>query len=129
MTARWSLGVRGGSALPLFLCLLVLGAVLVHVAYTQFGVGRGSHDLLLTGWLYNVALVAAAAIPLLQAVRRPGERAVLVLFGLAILAWALGSIYWQLALYDLESAPFPSLADAGWLAVYPLADGAPGLGL
>ena len=121
MTARWSLGVRGGSALPLFLCLLVLGTVLVHVAYTQFGVGRGSHDLLLTGWLYNVALVAAAAIPLLQAVRRPGERAVFVLFGLAILAWALGSIYWQLALLDLESAPFPSLADAGWLAFYPLA--------
>ncbi|MBM2822162.1 MAG: diguanylate cyclase/phosphodiesterase [Thermoleophilia bacterium] len=120
MTARLSRGVRGGSVPLLFLCLIVFGYVLVHVAYTQFGFGQG-HDELMTAWLYNVALVAAAAIPLLQAVRRPAERAVFVLFGLAILAWALGNIYWQLALSDLESAPFPSLADAGWLAFYPLA--------
>ena len=120
MTARLSRGVRGGAVPLLFLCLIVLGYVVVHVAYTQFGFGQG-HDELMTAWLYNVALVAAAAIPLLQAIRRPAERAVFVLFGLAILAWALGNIYWQLALSDLESAPFPSLADAGWLAFYPLA--------
>ncbi len=120
MTARASLGVRGSSIPLLFLCVIVLGYVLVHVAYTQFGFGRG-HDELMTAWLYNVALVAAAAIPVLQAFRRPAERAVFALFGAAIFVWALGNIYWQIALSDLENAPFPSLADACWLAFYPLA--------
>ena len=120
MTARSSVGVRGSSVPLLFLCAIVFGYVLVHVAYTQFGFGQG-HDELMTAWLFNVALLAAAAIPWLQAFRRPAERAVFVLFGAAIFVWALGNIYWQIALSDLESAPFPSLADACWLAFYPLA--------
>ena len=33
--------------------------------------------------------------------------------------WALGDIYFRIALYDLDVAPVPSLADVGWLAFYP----------
>ena len=38
-----------------------------------------------------------------------------LLIGIGVLAWALGNLYYTVVLYDLESPPIPSPADAGFL--------------
>jgi diguanylate cyclase (GGDEF)-like protein len=101
--------------------VVVATALTGHVLWAQFGLGRGNYDWLLGHWLYNCGLLAAAGIPLVQMLRRPGRRAVYGAIGLAILVWALGNIYWSAALQHLESPPFPSPADLGYLLFYPAA--------
>lgn len=43
------------------------------------------------------------------------------LFGLGVLCWASGDVYWQLHLANLSSPPVPSWADLGYLSFCPLA--------
>jgi two-component system, cell cycle response regulator len=38
-----------------------------------------------------------------------------LLIGIGVLAWALGNLYYTVVLYDMESPPIPSPADAGFL--------------
>jgi diguanylate cyclase (GGDEF)-like protein len=96
-----------------------VAGVVAHVANAQFHFGNGAYDELTVTWLYNAALFAGAGIPFVQMLRRPGRRLVLGAFGVAILAWALGDLYWTVALSELESPPFPSFADLGYLMFYP----------
>ena len=49
----------------------------------------------------------------------PSERWIWVCFGLGVGAWTAGDIYWTVALIDVKHPPYPSLADAGYLLVYP----------
>jgi two-component system cell cycle response regulator len=71
-------------------------------------------------FLYNGALIGATGICLVRAAVVPGERAVWALVGAALALWTAGNVYWTVALADLDEAPFPSLADAGWLLYLPL---------
>ena len=41
--------------------------------------------------------------------------AVGLVIGIGVLAWALGNLYYTVVLYDMESPPIPSPADAGFL--------------
>jgi diguanylate cyclase (GGDEF)-like protein len=41
--------------------------------------------------------------------------------GLATILWAVGNLYWTFALADVEAPPYPSIADALWLAFLPAA--------
>ena len=43
------------------------------------------------------------------------EQTAWLLIGIGVLAWALGNLYYTVVLYDLESPPIPSPADAGFL--------------
>ncbi len=70
--------------------------------------------------VYNGALVGAALLCLARAAHRPSERAAWALLGIALALWAGGNIYWTLVLADAAEAPYPSLADAGWLGFLPL---------
>jgi two-component system cell cycle response regulator len=102
-------------ALALWRALLVLGvAVLALHDATSLG---GSHGRLLDTWLYDgLELLAAAgclARPLV--VRR--ERAAWLALGLALLVTATGDFLWDFA-YGSDP-PFPSWADAVYLAFYP----------
>ena len=49
------------------------------------------------------------------------ERAAWTLIGLAILSWGAAEVYWTVAIDGNASAPYPSPADIGYLAFYPLA--------
>ena len=73
-------------------------------------------DRIVNVWLYNglfvAAVVIAAARPIL--VRR--ERLAWTLIALALAATTFGEIYFAVA----DPDEYPSLADAGWLAFYPL---------
>src|SRR5437667_27738 len=70
--------------------------------------------------------VLAALACVAQGSRRK-ERLAWWCVGLAILAWGLGDIYYTFVLESRSVIPFPSLADAGYLAFYPPAYVALGL--
>ena len=67
-------------------------------------------------YAHNVIEVIAGLLCLAGALRAKGrERAAWLLIGAGVEAWALGNLYYTVVLYDVESPPIPSLADAGFL--------------
>ncbi len=93
---------------------LLLGLA-VLAAHDIGGLGHG--NTLLDRWLYDGIEAAAALGCLLTAALRSDERAARVALGLAILATTSGDALFDFAYHG--SPPFPSAADAGYLAFYP----------
>jgi diguanylate cyclase (GGDEF)-like protein len=75
----------------------------------------------LDDWVFDNAVLAAAALCVLRGVLRSGDRAAWLLIGAALGAWGGGDTLWTLTVADRATPPFPSIADAGYLALYPLA--------
>jgi diguanylate cyclase len=97
--------------------LLCLAAVIVR----NFGVRS---PVLPAVWdkAYNGAELLALALCGLRAWRTAGpERAAWTLFALGLLGFAAADIYWLVVLMDDPSPSYPSLADAGYLSIYPAA--------
>jgi two-component system cell cycle response regulator len=107
---------------------LILGAVLFAVLACQILTGLGGHWLASVDerWTYNAVPVLAAISCVVQGSRQR-ERLAWWLVALAIIAWGLGDIYYTFVLESRGVIPFPSLADAGYLAFYPPAYVALGL--
>jgi two-component system, cell cycle response regulator len=100
--------------------LLLVGAALataMHVALAVAGAGRGSPFV--NDWLYNGALASAAIACLCRGIWLRQERGAWLAFGLGLASWSAGDIYWTVALSGLEKIPYPSIADALYLAAYP----------
>ena len=70
-------------------------------------------------WLYNGLVLAAGVVCIARGLASARERAAWVLIGAAVVSWGVGNTIWTFAYVDLPSPPYPSLADAFWLAVYP----------
>jgi two-component system cell cycle response regulator len=70
--------------------------------------------------MYDGLLIAAAALCLARVPLLRRERLPWLVIGVGLAIWAASDIYYTAALGDLESPPFPSLADAGWLLFYPV---------
>jgi two-component system, cell cycle response regulator len=102
------LGLLAG--LLLFYAVVVLGAL--GDAAVQDAVGR---------WDYDAIVLGAALIVLWRALAVEAERGAWLALGIGILLWALGQTYYSSVLYYASPAPFPSPADAGFLAFYPAA--------
>jgi two-component system cell cycle response regulator len=69
---------------------------------------------------YETAEWLAIAVCGLRAARsRGGERAAWAAFTLGLIGAAAADIYWTAALADDPEPPYPSLADAGYLSIYP----------
>lgn len=98
------------------LCLLV--AFTAHVA---LGLGGSGTDPLFNTWVYNALMLTGAAACLLRATLIRRERWAWALLGAGLLLYSAGEIYYAAVLADRATVPIPSLADAGYLAFYPLA--------
>jgi len=103
---------------------IVAGAVLgLHVA-VALGAGGAALAELFSTWVYVALLTVAAGACLLRA-REPGtarrERVAWTLLAAAPALWATGELTWLLVLEERELIPYPSPADALWLAAYPAA--------
>jgi diguanylate cyclase (GGDEF)-like protein len=70
-------------------------------------------------WVYHGALVFASLTCLTRAALARDQRAAWVAFGLGLLSWAAGDLYWTLAYNDAPTAPYPSAADVAYLATLP----------
>ena len=98
---------------------LMFALLAANLAHTQFGLGGEALEKPLNAWGQNVVLACACVIVAVRVLTGgpPGSRPLLA----AIAVWTLGNLWWGFVLYDLEAPPFPSPADAGWLAFYPFA--------
>jgi len=69
---------------------------------------------------YNATEFFAAAACAVRAARTTGpERAAWIAFSVGLGAFFAGDVYWTAVLETVESPPFPSPADAGYLGIYP----------
>lgn len=71
------------------------------------------------GWVYNLSLALAGAACLAQGFRSSRLRGAWRAFGLGLLAWTTGDVYYTEVLAGLETIPYPSWADAGYLLALP----------
>jgi len=91
------------------------------VAYDWLGLGGAGLDGVINGAVYDAVVVCAGLGCLLRASRGGPERGAWIAIGASILAWAAGEIWWTLYIEGNPNAPYPSPADLGYLAFYPLA--------
>jgi two-component system, cell cycle response regulator len=102
------------------IALSALTGLLALVAvYLFVGLGNESLERFTLEWIYNGVILAAGLVCVVRAFVRGSERAAWGLLGLAFVLWGCGNVYWTVWLLDLEEPPFPSMADAFWIAIYP----------
>jgi two-component system, cell cycle response regulator len=111
---------RIASFLRRALAALLLGGTAVVALHDWIGLG-GSLDFAIGGPLYDAVVLGAGIACLVRASDYKREHAAWVLIGLAILCWGAAEVYWTAFIEGNESAPYPSLADVGYLIFYPLA--------
>jgi two-component system cell cycle response regulator len=70
-------------------------------------------------WVYHGALALASLTCLVRAVLVRDQRVTWIAFGLGLLFWTAGDVYWTLTFSDLDTIPYPSAADVGYLAALP----------
>jgi diguanylate cyclase len=106
-----------GRGVVLTLTALWLVGLGVFVATTVL-VGRDSRSELLDTWLYSALAVGAALLAALRVVLVPRGRRLWALNALALGVYALGDITYGFGVVRLDPEPYPSAADALWLAYY-----------
>ena len=111
---------RVGRILRGALAALLLGGTALVAIYRWSGLDAGL-DLAIGGILYDAVVLGAGVACLIRAASTSGEGRAWTLFGLAIISWGAAEVYWTVAIEGNPSAPYPSPADVGYLAFYPLA--------
>ncbi|HET9197200.1 MAG TPA: GGDEF domain-containing protein [Solirubrobacterales bacterium] len=100
--------------------ILFGGAALV-IIHDWIGIGGSGLDVAINGVVYDAVVVCAGLACLTRALRGGSERAAWIAIGASILAWGAGEIWWTIYIEGNADAPYPSPADIGYLAFYPLA--------
>jgi two-component system cell cycle response regulator len=100
---------------------VLFGGAAIVVLHDWAGIGGSSLDTAINGVVYDAVVVSAGLACLLRALRGGPERAAWLVIGAAVLSWAAGEIWWTLYIEGNADAPYPSPADIGYLAFYPLA--------
>jgi len=98
---------------------LVVGAFVVS---TIPGVRpHPGYNLILDGWLNNLAYAVAPVVCFVRSRRSSHLRASWTILGIGLLLYGGGNVYWTILIRPLDPEPFPSVADALWLSFYPCA--------
>jgi diguanylate cyclase (GGDEF)-like protein len=100
---------------------VLFGGMALVVLYDWLGLGGAGLDVAINGVVYDAVVICAGLGCLLRASRGGPERGAWIAIAAAILAWAAGEIWWTLYIEGNPDAPYPSPADIGYLAFYPLA--------
>lgn len=119
-TQRIAAGRGRAHALRRALAILLLGGTAIVALHDWLGVAGGLH-LAIDGLLYDAVVVGAGVACLVRASDYEREHRAWQLIGFAILTWGAAEIYWTAFIEGNPSAPYPSPADVGYLAFYPLA--------
>jgi diguanylate cyclase (GGDEF)-like protein len=101
------------------LAILLLGGTAIVVLHDWFGVGN-EFEFAIAGPLYDAVVLGSGIACLVRASAYQRERSAWLLIGLGIISWGLGEVYWTAFIEGNAEAPYPSLADVGYLAFYPL---------
>jgi diguanylate cyclase (GGDEF)-like protein len=103
--------------------VLALGTAFV-AAHDWLGMGGDALDSA-AELVYDAVIIAAGVTCVARSLTGGRERWAWLAIGLAILSWGAAEVYWTAGIINDPSPPYPSPADIGYLAYYPLA----GLGL
>ena len=106
------------TAAVILLCAAV-GGTIAHALFTVFGVGKPGLSSVFNEWVYDGVLIAGAVACLLRGVLVGRERTAWLTIAVGVWLWAVGDIYWNLKLSQLDEIPYPSLADAFYVGGYP----------
>ncbi len=119
-----SIGEPSDRGLPrgirIALSILLLGGTLLVALHYWLGVGSGLHAAI-GGVVYDGVVLGAGLACLARASAFGRERRAWQLIGVAILTWGAAEVYWSIFIDGNADAPYPSPADVGYLAFYPLA--------
>src|SRR4051794_30297009 len=102
------------------LAVLLLGGTAIVAVHDWGGIGDSLH-FAIAGPLYDAVVLGAGIACLVRASDYKRERSAWLMIGLAILSWGAAEVYWTAFIEGNASAPYPSPADIGYLAFYPLA--------
>jgi two-component system cell cycle response regulator len=106
--------------LALRLCWSVTGlAMAIYTIQVATGAAGQQVTDIFHHYLYNALLFAGAGFCLWRVAAIPQERSAWLVIGLAIVSWTAADIVWTAVYTDDPNAPYPSIADALWLAWYP----------
>ena len=94
-------------------------ALLAYAAHVAFGLGGARLDGFFEDFVYPGLTFGAAGACLARAIAVPQDRLAWLLMALGLGGWAAGDLYWGLVLADDPDPPYPSVADALYLVVYP----------
>jgi two-component system cell cycle response regulator len=108
-------------ALRLVIGVVLFGGTLLVTLHDWLGIGGSSFTDFLNGPLYDAVVVSAGLACLLKARHADRERGAWLALAAAVLCWAASEIYWTEVLVNDPTPPYPSPADIGYLAFYPLA--------
>jgi diguanylate cyclase (GGDEF)-like protein len=100
---------------------VLFGGTTLVVLHDWLLVGGSGLDGAINGVVYDAVVVCAGLGCLLRASRGGPERGAWIAIASSIFAWAAGEIWWTLYIEGNPNAPYPSPADLGYLAFYPLA--------
>jgi two-component system cell cycle response regulator len=113
---RRSATINGPRTVGIFLAsLMALYAGLVGFGLNDSGLGQ-----LIDVPLYTALEFAAAAFCLTRPLVRPTNRGPWLAVGLGIACFAVGDAYFSFVVAEMDPIPYPSFADAGYIALYPL---------
>jgi two-component system, cell cycle response regulator len=82
-------------------------------------VGGSAWAPIANDWVYMAVEFVAIAICVTRAVTRERQRLTWTLLTVALTAWSIGDLLWAVWLDDVAVPPFPSVADALYLFMYP----------
>ena len=90
------------------------------IVQLETGWGGSGTDEFFAKVVYNSIPILAGLCCAVHRSSARVERRAWLLLGSGFVAWGLGNVYYSLSFYDIssEEIPFPSLADAGYLALY-----------
>jgi diguanylate cyclase (GGDEF)-like protein len=100
---------------------VLFGGAVVVALHDWLGFGGAGFSDAANGPLYDAVVFSAGLACLLHAWEAGAERRAWLTIAAAILSWAAAEIYWTAAILDNPAPPYPSPADIGYLAFYPLA--------
>ncbi|MEX2105767.1 MAG: GGDEF domain-containing protein [Solirubrobacterales bacterium] len=111
----------GASTLRAAIGVVLFGGAALVALHDWLGLGGSGLDSAVNGQLYDAVVVSAGLACLLKAWGAGRERNAWLAISAAVFSWAAAEVYWTAAIADNPSPPYPSPADAGYLAFYPLA--------
>ncbi len=82
---------------------------------------KPGYNLILDGFLNNIVYALSAAVCFVRARQATTFRPSWHILALGLALYGGGNIYWTIAIRPLDPEPFPSLADALFLSLYPCA--------
>jgi two-component system cell cycle response regulator len=88
-------------------------------AHATTGLGGSGLDEFANDWVYTSIELVAVGLCGARALRRRGNRAAWLLISAALLAWTGGDFVWTIWLDNVANPPYPSIADALYLTLYP----------